>query len=129
MSNCHAQRVDHQGRILDGSHRPSYHHPRKQIKHNSKKEPPFCCPDVGRVGHPFRVGLISTKVTLEQIGSHLCSWFTLRRHRAMTWTFCEEPLFSHQTSHPFPCTMNALCMQLRMHTRAPIYTSIGLERD
>ena len=52
---------------------------------------------------------------------------TFRGHGAMTWTLCEEPLLSHETSHPLACAMKALCMQLGMNPWAPIDTTIGLE--
>src|SRR5947209_8277049 len=73
------------------------------------------------------LGSSATLVALEQIGSHLCPWLILRGNRAMTWTLCEEPLFSHETSHPLTRTMNALCMEFRMNTWTAIHAAIGLE--
>src|SRR5260370_21134492 len=113
--------------MLDGGHRPSYHHPRKQIKHNRKKEPAFCCPNVGRICYPFFIGLIGAEVALEQVGSHLCVWLTMRRHGAMTWTFCKKSLFAHQTCYPLPRPMNSLGMQFSMHAWAPIHATVGME--
>src|SRR6266480_110043 len=126
-SKCHLERLHDQRRILGSGHRPSYHHPRKQVKHHRQVEPPFCCPNVGRISHPFGVGLIGTEVALEQVGSHLCAWFAFRGDRAMTGTLCKESLLSHQTSHPFPRTMNTLRTQFCMHTWATIHAAIGLE--
>src|SRR5712692_6532199 len=77
-SECHVQSLCDQGCILDRCHRPSYHHSREQIKHNCKKEPSFSRPDVRRICHPFLVGGVSTKVTLEKVRSHLCHLLTFR---------------------------------------------------
>jgi hypothetical protein len=127
MSYCHAQSLYNQGSILNGHHRPSYHHSREQIKHNCQVQPSLCGPNVGCISHPFGVGFIGTEVALEQIGSHLGAFLTFRGHGAMTGSSCEEPLLSHETSHPLTRTMKALRMQLGMNPRAPIDTTIGLE--
>src|SRR5690242_19209795 len=126
-SQGHLQSLHDQCRLLDRCHGPSYHHARKQIKHNRKKEPAFCRPNVRGIGYPFGVGLLGMEVALEQIGSHLCAFLTFCRDRAMTWTFGEEPLFSHETSHPFAGTMNPLRMQFGMNPWTAIDAAIGLK--
>src|SRR6266487_630376 len=66
----------------------------------ARKSQLIACPNVGRIRHPFAVGLIGAEVAKAPIGSHLCSWLTSRSHGAMSWALREESLLSRQTSHP-----------------------------
>src|SRR5712691_1006879 len=93
----------------------------------ARDPPPFCRPNVGRIGHPFGVGLIGAEVALQQVGGHQCIWFTFRGDRAMAWALCKKSLFSHEASHSFARTLNALRMQFSMNPWAAIHAAIGLE--
>src|SRR6266852_1804059 len=93
----------------------------------ASKSQPIARPHVRRICSPFAVRLISAEVALEQMGSQLCSWLPLRGNGAMRWTFGEESLCSHQTSHSFARTMHALCMQLCLYPWTTLDTTSSLE--
>jgi hypothetical protein len=90
---------------------------------------PIARPNGGRVGPPVGVRLISTEITLQQVGSYLCSWLAFRRDCAMPGTLREELLFPHQTSHALTRTRDPLCFELCMHSWASVHASVGLESD
>ncbi len=116
--------------VADSSrgHRPSSHHPRKQVKYHCQVQPPHGSPDGGRIGHPFGIGTVSTEIALEQIGSHLCALLAFCGHRAMTGTLLEEPQVpSIKRATRGLRTVHPLGLELCMDTRAAIHPTIALE--
>jgi hypothetical protein len=72
------------------------------------------------------LGSSATLVALEQIRSCLDALIAVGGS-TMAWALSTQPLFSHQTCYLFASTMDALRMQLCMHTGTAIHTAIVLK--
>ncbi len=88
---------------------------------------PNARPNVGRIRHPFRIGLIGTEVALEQVFRYLSSFLTFRGDRSMGRTPSSKSQLTHETSNSLACTTLPLVLQVRMDTWTGIRLSIGLE--
>ena len=109
------------------AHSPPDCHARVDIDDSSKIEISFCCFNSRDVGDPFGIWGRSTKLAVEQIGSHRIAVIAIGGPHAPAFALCADPALLHQTSDAFASISFALLLQLGMNAWTTIDPSVRLE--